>query len=896
MTILSFISAFCAILSLIIGSMVLRENIRSSQNRLFALFCFLVAIISFAEFDYRQSETLHTALFWFKIGVITPLLMPLMIHFIAYFTHINNKLSSRIIIPLSYVTSVLFIIVDFFSGQISGIPAHSQWGWDHNPVNGGWYTHYLVWTILLFIYAMIMVIRYFQKIHISTEKVRARYTMYAFIIIGFFNLTTEKAFPYLGFEFPELSTLGYVIANTLIAYAMWKFKLFSISPNTAAEKIVETMSDGMLLIDNTGTIVSANTAAHRLFYAEPDSLKHSRICLLFSNQQDYNEIVLKTDQWTKPLNDYSVNIQPLYAAEATPVSLSASPLTDSHGDTAGAVIIVRNISERINAQKALQDANENLERKVRERTDELATTNLELSRERDRLDVTLRSIGDGVIVTSTDSSIELINKTAEKILGCTLEDVCGKKIHDVFKIVRYENHEEILDPVGDALQSGNRVELEDNALLITCDGTIKRIDNSAAPIIDATDTIIGCVLVFRDSTEKFALQQEIFKTKRLESVSTLAGAIACDFGSILTRITNNMLLIKLLANHTMDTVKIINETEQMALDAQKLTGRLMTFSGASTIADHNVESVEDLIKNSIGFIIKNRSIDYELFFDEHLMNVVIDRSSFTTILSNLVTNAEEAISENGTIEIEARNVYINDLNHEIYKTIKHHELSTGDYIKITIRDNGLGISDNVKDCAFDPFFSTKGSNRGMGLSVVYSIVKKMGGIVYFEPEFKNGCEISFLLPSTEQSTADQLTASVKEIISDEYELPDCGVLYINLSSGTESSIALSLTNLGFSVTEKNDLTEAFQIFNTQLERCQPFDFLIFDISRIMDPLHSETLIKFKALHPSLKIIALAHPMSEIHCTNLFQNIFDFTICKPLQVSGIAKIIYQTSYC
>jgi PAS domain S-box-containing protein len=896
MTFLSFISAFCATLSLVIGSMVLRENIRSPQNRLFALFCFLVAFISFAEFDYRQSESLHTALFWFKIGVVSPLLVPLMLHFIAYFTHIHNRKASRIIIPATYITAVIFILVDFFSGQISGVPARSPWGWDHNPVNGFWYTFHLLWTIALYLYSMALVIHYFLKIRISTEKVRAGFTMFSFVIIGVFTLTTEKAFPYLGFEFPELSTLGYVIANSLIAYAMWKFKMFSISPITAAEKIVETMSDGMFLIDNHGTIVSANNAAYRLCSSKPDSLQNIPFSTLFGNPKDYNIITMLTDHWTKPIADHSVTIKPQHTTEATPVSLSLSPLTDRHGDTAGAVIIARNITERINAQKALQDANENLERKVLERTEELAASNLELSRERDRLDVTLRSIGDGVIVTSTDGSIELINKTAEEILGCTFDEVRGKNIHDVFKVVRNENHDTTLDPVGDALRLGSRVELEDNALLITRDGSLKRVDDSAAPIIDSTNATIGCVLVFRDSTEKIALQQELFKVKRLESVSAIAGAIACDFGSILTRITNNMLIIKLLEHHTEDTVKIINETEQMALDAQKLTGRLSTFSGTNISTDHNVESVEDLIKNSIGFILKNKTIDYELYFDEHLMNVIIDRNSFNTMLTNLVINAEEAISENGMIEIEARNVYITDHSHAIYKTIKTHELSPGDYIKITIRDNGHGISDNIKELAFDPFFSTKGTNRGMGLSVVYSIVKKLGGIVFFEPEITNGCEISILLPSTEQSTAAQLTASVKEIISDEYELPESRILFINHTPDTKNSIAIALNDLGFPVNEICDLAESFQAFNLQLERNQPFDFLIFDTLRSMDLSIADILIKFKTLHPSLKTIVLAHPLSEIHTTNPIQNIFDFTISKPLHVNEIAKIIYQTSYC
>lgn len=894
MTLLSFISAFCFSLSLITGSLALRENISSAQNRIFSFFCFVVAFISFAEFGYRQAESIKTACFWFQIGVITPLLTPIILHFIVHFTHTNNRRSYQTIIYITYIIAIVFICIDFFTGQISGKPAHSVWGWDHNQVSGVWYQLYTFWTIAVYLFAMQTIVRYYLSVDTLTEKLRSRYTMLSFLVVGILTLTTEKAFPYIDFEFPELSTFGYVIANVLIGYAMWKYKLFSISPISAAQKIVETMNDGLLLIDNKGIIVSANTAAEDMFFSGEKTLVRASINHLFFDQADYDKIITISNNLNESILDVSVLFKSKHSS-SVPVSISTSILANKHGDKAGTILIARNITERLNAQRALQEANELLEQRVQERTNELAESNLALSRERDRLDVTLKSIGDGVIVTSTDCTIQLFNKKAEEIIGCTFEQVKGEKIQNIFRVIRSDT-ETTLDPVGDAIQKEMCIELEDNAMLVACDASLKRVEDSAAPIKDASGTIIGCVLVFRDSTEKHALQQELFKAKRLESVSSLAGGIARDFEKILNTITNNMLMIKLLAHQTPDTVTLINDTERIALDAQKLTKRLMVFSGASEQPELQVESVRELIQNSIGFIIKDKSIDYNLLFDDNLMNISIDRNSFNTIMSNLVANAEEAVSDNGIISIESRNVYIWSNDHEIFRKVNNHELHYGNYVKITIRDNGHGISDTIKEQAFDPFFSTRGTHRGLGLSVVYSIIKRLGGIVYFEPEIAQGCAVSFLLPSTDRSTQNQLSISVKDLFNDDSCLPQCSLLIIGSDNAIRASITDVLLGAGFDVTDTADPASACELFNAALKRNNPFEFVIVDMNREIDRNLFDAIAKCKEITPSVKTVALIHPATQMSINDSMQSSVNFVITKPFNAMDIARIILKEAYC
>lgn len=878
MTILSFISAIGTFLSTIIGSFTLRENSRSFQNRLFAALCFVVGYISFTEFGYRQAETPETAYFWFKLSLITPILIPIMLHFIAIFTRWSNWRLLKGIIIFNYLSAVFFILLDLFTGTISGKPTFSIYGWDHNLVVGRWYQIYTGWALLIYIGISILVTQHYLQLKPSADKTRAKYTMYAFMVISILAITTERIFPVIEFEFPELSTLGFLIGNLLIGYAMWKYKLLRISPVNAAEKIVETMSDSLFLIDPNGTIVSANSAAEIMLGMESEQLVNVHIDSLFFDSASRKEFIAASNNWQKPLIDYSSQFRTLQDS-LVPVSISVSILTDSTGSISGIVVIARNITERLAAQRELENANLLLEQRVAQRTEELSIANFRIAKERDQLDITLQSIGDAVIVISTDCKIELLNKKAEKIIGNTSDEIKDKYIQDVYCVMHNQECQEHLDPVGDTLRSGEW--LEHSVVLCIGDSHVCQVEGSTAPIRDAANNIVGCVLVFRDCTERYALQKELFKIRRLESIGALAGGIAHDFESLLNKITNNLLLIKFLSNQTPDTVSLINSTEEMAIEAQKLTKKLSSFSGNNNPNEpEQIESVKEMINDSIGFMITDNSIDYEVVVDEDLMNVKIWKSDFQTIFSSLVTNAQEAIDENGFISIDAHNLFIDESKSGINSILHGYQLSPGWYVKVTIHDNGPGINSEIREKAFDPFFSTKKEKQGLGLSVAHSLVRKKGGAIFFEPNITEGCSVSFILPSTDLSTSDQMTFSPNDLLIEENSYLRGKLLLIENNMEISSQITDVLSSAGFDIVDTDNITRGIHYFNEAMTMI-PFDSILCSSSFIGDPGMLNFISRMKVLKQPLRIIVIKRHNGSAEMPNVPKSYFETVITAPV---------------
>jgi PAS domain S-box-containing protein len=846
-----------------------------------------VGYLSFTEFGYRQAETPEMAYFWFRLSMITPILIPIMLHFIVIFTRrIHSGLLKSVLI-LNYLSACFFIFIDYSTSTISGKPTFSIYGWDHNLVVGTWYQLYTGWALLVYTTIFILVTHHYFHLKPSPDKTRARYTMYAFTIISILAITTEKIFPFIEFEFPELSTLGFLIGNLLIGYAMWKYKLLRISPVNAAENIVETMNDSLFLIEPNGTIVSVNTAAEVLLGMASGQLVNIHIDSFFFDPASRNEFLTASRNWQKPLIDYSSQFR-TFQGGLVPVSISISILRDSSGSITGIVVIARNITERLAAQRALENANLLLEQRVAQRTEELSIANSRLARERDRLDITLQSIGDAVIVISTESKIELLNKKAEKIIGCSSDEKKDKYIQDVYFVVQNQESQKHLDPVGDTLRSGEW--LEHSAVLCIGDNQICQVEGCTAPIRDTANNIVGCVLVFRDCTEKHALQKELFKRRRLESIGALAGGIAHDFESLLNKITNNLLLIKLLSNQTPDTVSLINNTEMMALETQKLTKKLSALSGNNNPNEpEQIESVKEMINDSVGFMITDSSIDYELSMDEDLMNVKIRKSDFQTIFSSMVTNAQEAINGNGYISIIANNLFIDESKSSMNSALHGYQLTPGWYVKITIHDDGPGINSEIREKAFDPFFSTKKEKQGLGLSVAHSLVRKKGGAIFFEQNITQGCSVSFILPSTDLSTSDQMTFSPNDLLIEENSYLRGKLLLIENDAEISSQITDVLSSAGFDIVDTDNITRGIHYFNEAMTMV-PFDSILCSSSFIDDPDILNFISRLKIHKHPLRVIVIKKHNGSAGMSDVPRSYFDSVITAPLHCKKLFSII------
>ncbi len=215
---------------------------------------------------------------------------------------------------------------------------------------------------------------------------------------------------------------------------------------------------------------------------------------------------------------------------------------------------------------------------IKSREEEVRLALEMLAEEKERLAVTLRSIGDGVITTDVKGRVVLINDVAEALTGWRQEEAEGRKIEEVFYIIDERDGSEAENPVYKVLETGDIVTLANHAALIAKDGSVRSIADSGAPIKDEEGKILGVVLVFRDVTEKKRLEDELLKVKKLESIGVLAGGIAHDFNNILTAILGNLNLAKMRLDDPDEVSSILSQAERACLRARSLTTQLLTFA------------------------------------------------------------------------------------------------------------------------------------------------------------------------------------------------------------------------------------------------------------------------------------------------------------------------------
>jgi two-component system cell cycle sensor histidine kinase/response regulator CckA len=373
-----------------------------------------------------------------------------------------------------------------------------------------------------------------------------------------------------------------------------------------------------------------------------------------------------------------------------------------------------------------------------------------LFEEKQRTESILKSIGDGVIAIDTHGKIIYINKAALKITGYKKEEVLNKKFSEVFNLQHAINREKYNLPLDKIFKQGILVDYIKNCILIDKNGEEKLIEDSIAPIFDAESKINGAVIVFRDVTFEKKLEEKILKQKHLESIGRLAGGLAHDFNNYLATILGNIDLAKLF-NKDEKISKILDNAIKAIEQSKAITTRLLTFSkGGSPVT--KVTNLKNPLKETAEIIFAGSQIQTNYKIDENLWNSEVDVNQLNQVFSNIYINAKEALNNKGKVDICAENIKIDELN--------EFGLPSGNYIKISIKDNGPGIPDTIKDKIFEPFSTTKADGHGLGLSVCYQIIKNHNGIITCNNKLKKGCEFIILLPAV--SSEEELSKPAKE--------------------------------------------------------------------------------------------------------------------------------------
>jgi PAS domain S-box-containing protein len=328
--------------------------------------------------------------------------------------------------------------------------------------------------------------------------------------------------------------------------------------------------------------------------------------------------------------------------------------------------------------------------------------------------VTLTCIGDGVIATDAAGRVTFMNPIAESLTGSKLADVTGKIIYDVFPIAHEQTGMPAANPVDEVLTTGRIVAMANHTVLKHVDGRLIPIEDSAAPIRDDRQNLLGVVLVFRDATYERKSEEILRKTEKLASAARLSATVAHEINNPLEAIFNLVFVAKSDPAAPPSIVKHLTRAEQELERVAHITRQTLGFYRDTSVSEPVdmaavVESVLSLYSHK--FLAKEISVDLSLDSCPPVHGLA---GELKQAVANLISNAADAVSVKGLITIRLRAL----------------PQPSGPIVELVIEDDGPGIPAAHTTRIFEPFFTTKQDvGTGLGLWVTQGIVHRHGGTI-----------------------------------------------------------------------------------------------------------------------------------------------------------------------
>ncbi len=504
-----------------------------------------------------------------------------------------------------------------------------------------------------------------------------------------------------------------------------------------------------------------------------------------------------------------------------PVMIYTSPIIRNN-TVVGARGVCVDLTELKAAEEALLAAHEELEQRVKERTAELHSAYQRLVREvseRKRAEITLlererflsdvfESIQDGISVLDRDCNIVRVNPTVEQAFS-HLHPLIGRKCHEIYygRIRKCE-----VCPAKTAMETGK----SSSAVVPKRDkegNAVSWLHVFAYPLRDKeTGSLRGVIVISRDVTKSKSLEEQLRHAQKMEAIGTLAGGIAHDFNNLLTIISG----YTELAIRTEGWGDQSNGDLRPVLEAARrgagLVKQILTFSkrveSEPCPMDMNqlVKQTEKLLSKTIPKMIK---ICLEL--TDNLKTINADPAQMEQIILNLAVNSRDAMPDGGELLIRTENVVLD----EEYCTV-HAEVEPGEYILLTVSDTGRGMETAVMERIFEPFYTTKpsGEGTGLGLAMVFGIVKSHGGHVACYSEPGEGTSFKVYLSAMKNGVALSLPPASEEV-------PPRGTETILMADDEEMIRGLGariLHKAGYTVLTASNGHEALQVYNRERER------------------------------------------------------------------------------
>ncbi|MEA3213009.1 MAG: two-component system, cell cycle sensor histidine kinase and response regulator CckA [Chthoniobacter sp.] len=500
-----------------------------------------------------------------------------------------------------------------------------------------------------------------------------------------------------------------------------------------------------------------------------------------------------------------------------------------------------------------------------------------LAAEKERLAVTLRSIGDGCITLDNEGKIIMVNPVAERLTGWTQDGAAGKPVSEVLHLLDERTRRRCQHTLQRIAQNGQAEDMGGPTILVPRVGEERLVESSSAPIRDRSGRKVGVVIVLRDVTERQRLEEERQKAEKLESLGVVAGGIAHDFNNILTAILGNITLA-LTTGLEQTVAERLSSARTATHRAQELAGQLLTFArGGAPVKEPT--DVSRLLSDTVDCTLAGSHTVPDFHFSEGLWPVEADPGQLSQVIANLTTNADQAMPSGGTIHITAENLDLGDEPSVI-------SLAAGRWVRFSLKDHGVGIQEQYLKKIFDPYFTTKPKGSGLGLATAYSVVKNHGGVIVVESEPGRGSTFSVYLPASDKP--------LKPVPTPDLPVPTGTgrVLVLDDEEAICMLVTCALEPLGYEVTEVQDGAIALAKYEEAMKEGRKFDLVISDLTMPGRMSGHEAIKRLRELDPEVRAIVSSGYANDPVMSRHEEYGFCGMIAKPYEIDALGRKVAE----
>lgn len=499
----------------------------------------------------------------------------------------------------------------------------------------------------------------------------------------------------------------------------------------------------------------------------------------------------------------------------------------------------------------------------------------------------VESMGDGIMVLDVDFNITYWNQAMENISQIQRRDAVdsGKLPWDLVPHLA----EQGIDKIMKQAMAGTAT-ARDEIPYRLADGSQGFTSEMYLPLRTAAGDIRGIVGIIRDITEKRRLENHLQQTKKLQAVAEMASGIAHDFNNMLTSVVGFISLAKMNLQSGRPAIAELEKAEKIALRSSELSDTLISFSRANRPVKKKV-FITAFLKRSLHLTLSGSNIRFEFSGSDDDLLVEIDESQVAQVIYNIIKNAKEAMPNGGELTAKTKRIRAHNF--------KPLDLSTGEYVRISISDQGAGIKSSHLDRIFDPYFSTKqrGTQKGMGLglSIAHSIIKKHRGNIAVKSAVGRGSTFYIYLPLAQgkiekpdhpmvhaSSAKGDIGLNAKKILimDDEKDLLEVAGKLLN--------------RLGFETDFAGCGEEAVQKYQNAMASDQGFDAVILDLTVKGGMGGTKTMEKLLNLDPDVVAFVSSGYAEDTAMVNYREHGFSGVIVKPYNIDELGREISKVT--